>query len=47
MRLILAQFEFAHTVRCNKMQGVPFCTYLYVPEEYIYPETKATFYEWE
>jgi len=45
MRSILAQFEFSHTIQCYEAQGVPFCTYLYVPEEH--PETNTIFYERE
>ena len=45
MRSILAQFQFKHDVQRYKADGVPFGTYLYVPE--VHSETKATFYEHE
>ena len=45
MRSILAQFDFVYTLKRYEIQGVPFRTYLYVPEEH--PETKSVFYERE
>ena len=45
MRSILAQLDFVHLLKQYEAQGVPFCTYLYVPE--IHPETKTIFYERE
>ena len=45
LRSILAQFQFKYEVELYAAKGIPFNTYLYVPEEH--PETKATFYERE
>lgn len=45
LRSILAQFEFKYRIEQYEAKGIPFTTYLYVPEEH--PETKATFYERE
>jgi len=43
MRLILAQFEFTKTIREFELKGVPFSTYMYVPEQH--PDTGDLFYE--
>jgi len=45
LRSILAQFEFKYRVELYEEQGIPFSTYMYVPEEH--PETRATFFERE
>ena len=45
MRSILAQWQFKHDIEQYETNGVPFSTYLYVPE--VHPVTKATFYERE
>ena len=39
LRLILAQLEFTHIVRQYNDNGVPFRTYLYVPE--VHPDSGA------
>jgi len=45
LRSILAQFEFKYRIELYEGNGVPFSTYLYVPEKH--PETGATFFERE
>ena len=45
MKSILAQFEYTNIVKQYDKQGVPFRTYLYVPETH--PETGEVFYERE
>jgi len=45
MRSILSQLEYAHTVSTYEQKGVPFRTYMYVPETH--PTTNDTFYERE
>lgn len=45
MRSILAQLEYKHTISMYEEKGVPFRTYMYVPE--VHPATSATFYECE
>lgn len=45
VRSILAQLEYKHTVYMYEERGVPFRTYMYVPE--VHPVTNATFYERE
>ena len=45
LRSILAQFHFAYEIHRFEAQGVPFRTYLYVPEQH--PQTKNIFYERE
>jgi len=45
MRSILAQLQFKHDVEQYEAGGVPFCTYLYIPE--VHPVIKTTFYECE
>jgi len=41
LRSILAQFDFKYRIELYEAKGIPFSTYLYVPEEH--PETKAIF----
>ena len=45
MRSILAQLEYKHTIKKYEEEGVPFRTYMYVPE--VHPATNARFYERE
>ena len=45
LRSILAQMEFTHVVRSWDQKGVPFRTYIYVPEEH--PELGTVFHERE
>ena len=45
MRSILAQFEFAKTIKAWDVRGVPFSTYFYVPE--VHPVLKTVFHERE
>ena len=45
LRSILAQLEFRHFVRNYDESGVPFQTYLHVPE--IHPDSGMVFYERE
>ena len=45
MRSILAQFEFTKTIREFESKGIPFGTYMYVPEQH--PDTGDLFYERE
>lgn len=45
LKSILAQFEFAYQVREWEAKGIPFSTYLYVPE--LHPETHMPFCEHE
>ena len=45
LRSILAQLEFCYTVRQYDENGVPFRTYLHVPE--IHPDSGMTFLERE
>ena len=45
MKSILAQYEYKSTIKEFEEQGVPFCTYMYVPE--VYPGTGEIFYERE
>lgn len=45
LRSILAQYQFQYEIQCYEADGVPFGTFLYIPE--LHPETKATFYERE
>ena len=45
LRSILAQLEFQHVVRNYDKSGVPFRTYLHVPE--IHPDSGMVFYERE
>ena len=45
LRSILAQFEFQYRLQEWEQKGVPFKTYLYVPE--VHPETGEVFCERE
>ena len=45
LRSILAQLEFTHIVRQYDDNGVPFRTYLYVPE--VHPDSGTIFLERE
>ncbi|XP_064406629.1 uncharacterized protein LOC135351537 [Halichondria panicea] len=45
LRSILAQYEFAKTIKSWDAKGVPFSTYLYVPE--VHPILKTVFHERE
>ena len=45
MKSILSQLEYRHTVNTYEQNGVPFRTYMYVPE--MHPLTSAIFFEWE
>ena len=45
LRSILAQFHFSYEIQQFEASGVPFRTYMYVPEQH--PVTKSTFYERE
>ena len=45
LRSTLAQMEFCHIVRQYDDDGIPFRTYLHVPE--VHPETGTTFFERE
>ena len=45
MKSILAQYEYSSTIKGFQERGVPFCTYMYVPE--VHPETGEIFYEHE
>jgi len=45
LRSILAQFEYAKTVREYHSKRTPFQTYMYVPEKH--PDTNEVFYERE
>ena len=45
LRSVLAQFEFTKTVREYHSKGIPFQTYMYVPEKH--PNTDEVFYERE
>ena len=43
LKSFLAQFEFAYQVHEWEAKGIPFSTYLYVPE--LHPETQMHFCE--
>jgi len=45
LRSILAQFHYMYEIEKYEAQGIPFKTYMYVPEHH--PETKNLFYERE
>ena len=45
LKAILAQMEYQHQVCYWDSNGVPFCTYMYVPE--IHPITRKEFNERE
>ena len=45
MKSILAQFEYTNIVKEYDKRGVPFRTYLYIPETH--PDTGKIFYERE
>lgn len=45
VRSILAQFEYRYQINLWESKGVPFRTYMYVPE--IHPLTKEEFHERE
>lgn len=45
LRSILSQLEYQHQVRLWDEKGVPFRTYMYVPE--VHPITKRKFHERE
>ncbi len=46
LRSVISQFEFTHQVRkYHNEGGVPFCSYLYVPEKH--PITERSFHERE
>ncbi len=45
LRSILAQLDYCYHVCDYDTKGIPFKTYLYVPE--IHPDTKMPFYERE
>jgi len=45
LRSILSQFHFTHVVKEYEIKGIPFRTFMYVPEHH--PETQELFYERE
>ena len=45
LRSIVAQFEFSHQIRSLEAEGVPFRTYMYVPE--LHQESQMPFCERE
>ena len=45
LRSVLAQFHFSHDVKQFEAKGVPFQSYLYVPEKH--PVTNDTFFKRE